>query len=1044
MSPIYSRSILLTCFRFGNALQASAFDGTADITKLLIEAGADVNKRGEGYGYAIQAAAVSGSTDVMNQLIAAGANINAGPDGFYGNALYAAAVTNDLTAVELLVEHGANVNAKCGNYTTALHASVQASNQDIMTYLLQHKADVNAVCTSDNVDALGATPLILSTFYLPADGTKILLDHGADVTVADSDGMTALICAAWCPDSEIVKLLLERGGSDVNHYSWKCGTALQAAATKGSEDCCELLLNAGADVNGPTDSTVAPPLWLAAMGADLETFQILLEHKAEVHLRECEKFKFEDPLPEKEVSHLLAAAIIGGDQEIVEALLNDHFPIETSLGEHGNTLQLATLYAAWQHDDCKTALFTSLFDRDLKPDVNQVGGKYHTALQAACYRGNSPVIDLLLTHDPDLSLHGGFYGSPLNAAAAENDTSAIDKLEEHYGDRITDDMKNEALHYAVHYECKTAMEKLLAMGADVLSVGRWGTVLENNAQGLPDEDKNSDDDDVKQDDEEDSEEEEEADPAKYWDEPVGKILLVPHAEDKDDEQKNEDEKEVEPKNDIRAEGKEERREILEIAIRKLKEKGGIADEPELGPVPPVPPMLAMHEMDGAPAAISLVGTPIAHEMDGTSVPGPLGNTSVRTSDSPAPSDRSTRFSVSRKPLSPSASFSSPPIPQPNYPQTILPTPLFPSDGPPAEGQPYNIPSHKGPPQQYASPSQHYGSPLQPQFFGYEAAHGLDASSGPPRPSYTPENSNYEPSSPPPPPSLQRGGGIQRIARRPVGAGSRAVSGASIAPSVYSPPIPAPYSPPAPITPYTPPVKTMPQFGNHPQQQEYATRGFDAYNRASIDLNAYPAYTPPSSQPNTFYQKADGCQSPPQAAPVPQQYQGYNAGAEADQRQSYYGAPTPQNSFPQPQMGHYQSYSEQNMYRRDSGPSSELNYGGVAAVAGVGAVGGAAAAYGVSSQIQDDEPVQAYQPQNAYVPTSSTQNYNDAMREVTPEPGAPRRYSWQAEDDEGQNQSEHLDTPEEDEPEPANGPEDNARLEQPDYEGDSYGGEEDYY
>ena len=150
------------------------------------------------------------------------------------------------------------------------------------------------------------------------------------------------------------------------------------------------------------------------------------------------------------------------------------------------------------------------------------------------------------------------------------------------------------------------------------------------------------------------------------------------------------------------------------------------------------------------------------------------------------------------------------------------------------------------------------------------------------------------------------------------------------------------------------------------------------------------------------------------------------------------------------------------YRRDSAPvqSTGTSYGGVAVAAGAGAVGGAAVGYGIASQIQEDEPVQAYEPDDKFVPTPPTQNYNDAMRESTPEPGAQggRRYSWQAEDDE-QNQSEQLDTPENDEPEnqPDADDADNGQdaddaedaPPQPDYtgnsyDGDGYGSDDNYY
>lgn len=1057
---------------FGNALQASAFDGTADITRLLITAGADVNKQGAGYGYAIQAAAVSGSVDIMEQLIAAGANVNAGPDGFYGNALYAAAITNDFEAAKFLVEHGADVNAMCDKYTTALLAAVQSSNFEIMEYLLEKGADATARCTGEE-HAMGATPLILSTFTMSAKSAKHLIEKGADVNAVDDEGMTALVCAAWCPDSDMVKMLLEHGSSDVNHHSWKRGTALQAAAAKGSEDCCELLLEHGANVNGPPESTVAPPIWLAAKEGDLECFQILMEKGADLHFREHDK----------EVGSLLAAAIIGGDKEIVDTLLHDHFPIETPLGEHGTAIQLAILHSTWDDDDTRTQLMRSFFDRDGKPDVNQIGGKYHTALQVACYRGNQNVVDLILQQDPDISLTGGFYKTALAAAAAENDINTMDKLEEHYGDRITQEMKDEALHYALHYEKQCSMEKLLAMGADILSVGKWGTVPECNANGLPDEDKNSDDPEAGE--EEEEEEVTESDPSKYWDEPVGKILIVPGWK--------EEVKEDEPAKDAREEWKDERKEILETWIKKAKEERGIADpepQPEKETVPPVPPVPPMPNMP----------TQFIHEMDGTPIDKSMDNTPWDKSGSPAPNVRTNRSSISRKPISPSASFTSPSIPQNSYPQTIVPQPLFHGNGPPAQGQAFNIPSHGGP-----SPSQ-FTSPPELQFSdGFESARGYNVAAAPPRPQYTPQDSNYgqpqthvSPSAASPPPALMPGGGIQRIARRPVG-GGRAVSSASVSsahslpvPAPYSPPAVGPYSPPVPalysppqVLPYTPPVdQQTPQFGNQPQQvqqrqgSESSQGGYTAYNRSSFDQNAYPGYAPPPQPP-----KPEAYQT----SPPPQKYQGYNpsvpsegyqaqrqsmygaspqndaAPAQAYQRQSMYGNPTPQSSWPQEQphsQGYNGGYQAESTYRRDSAPvqSTSSSYGGVAVAAGAGGVGGAAVGYGVASQIQEDDPVQAYQPDDKFVPKPSTQNYNDAMRESTPDPDAGgRRYSWQ-QDDEDNTQSEQLDTPENDEPEPEHEPEPEAEDDNsndaddtpaPDYsgnayDGDGYGNEENYY
>lgn len=52
--------------RYGCTLTASAFDGTTNIMKALIDAKADVNKRGGDYGTPLQAAAYALYVPILN------------------------------------------------------------------------------------------------------------------------------------------------------------------------------------------------------------------------------------------------------------------------------------------------------------------------------------------------------------------------------------------------------------------------------------------------------------------------------------------------------------------------------------------------------------------------------------------------------------------------------------------------------------------------------------------------------------------------------------------------------------------------------------------------------------------------------------------------------------------------------------------------------------------------------------------------------------------------------------------------------------------
>jgi len=60
-------------------------------------------------------------------------------------------------------------------------------------------------------------------------------------------------------------------------------------------------------------------------------------------------------------------------------------------------------------------------------------------------------------------------------------------------EKVDDELKDEALHFAIHNQEPEAMEKLLEMGANVFIRRKWGTVLKNLSLGFPLEGGNDDD-----------------------------------------------------------------------------------------------------------------------------------------------------------------------------------------------------------------------------------------------------------------------------------------------------------------------------------------------------------------------------------------------------------------------------------------------------------------------------------------------------------------------------------------------------------------------
>jgi ankyrin repeat protein len=98
----------------------------------------------------------------------------------------------------------------------------------------------------------GTTPLevAISSMYSSSDMTMILIQAGADVKAADSEGGTPLWSAVDEEPPHVVEELLKRGASpnvQIHSTGFSGWTPLHLAAMHGLKDHVELLLRYGAD-----------------------------------------------------------------------------------------------------------------------------------------------------------------------------------------------------------------------------------------------------------------------------------------------------------------------------------------------------------------------------------------------------------------------------------------------------------------------------------------------------------------------------------------------------------------------------------------------------------------------------------------------------------------------------------------------------------------------------------------------------------------------------------------------------------------------------
>jgi ankyrin repeat protein len=211
-------------------LQWAVFERNIAEVKRLLAAGADPSIAND-YGVdAIQLAADESDTELLRLLLKAGANPNsANAEG--ETVLHLVARSGNLDAGKLLVNAGALVDARerFGGQTPLMWATARR-HPDLVQFLASKGADVNArsavrdylrVATAESrakhLDRGGFTPLMYAARENCRECVPILLQHHADVSLADPGGMPPLSIALMNGTWDIAKRLIE-AGADVNQW----------------------------------------------------------------------------------------------------------------------------------------------------------------------------------------------------------------------------------------------------------------------------------------------------------------------------------------------------------------------------------------------------------------------------------------------------------------------------------------------------------------------------------------------------------------------------------------------------------------------------------------------------------------------------------------------------------------------------------------------------------------------------------------------------------------------------------------------------------
>lgn len=188
------------------ALAKAAVDGTAHNVEVFLKRGADPNLRLMYGGPLVTLSASCGRAEVVRLLVDAGADVNAAAPSTGFNPLLIAAKDGDLELTRLLVERGADLEARIRSGATPLMLAALHGHVEVTQFLLERGARVNAAANK------GATALILAAGRGHTESVRALLDAGAHSAMKTVKGRTALDSARQNGHREAVALLEAAGG----------------------------------------------------------------------------------------------------------------------------------------------------------------------------------------------------------------------------------------------------------------------------------------------------------------------------------------------------------------------------------------------------------------------------------------------------------------------------------------------------------------------------------------------------------------------------------------------------------------------------------------------------------------------------------------------------------------------------------------------------------------------------------------------------------------------------------------------------------------
>jgi ankyrin repeat protein len=184
-----------------------------DKVTLLLNHGADIHHKIDGYGILARLAMIPGTMNQFQFIIARGEDpLHSGPDNLL---LYNAAATGDTMLLGFLLRLGLRVNDTTSFGEVPINGALQFRSPATVKMLVEHGANVNFQNLHEQTlpAVVGFTPLMNAAIANDRESFLFLLDHGADPNMRSRSGVTALILLQQSDtdDPEMTLALIKHG-----------------------------------------------------------------------------------------------------------------------------------------------------------------------------------------------------------------------------------------------------------------------------------------------------------------------------------------------------------------------------------------------------------------------------------------------------------------------------------------------------------------------------------------------------------------------------------------------------------------------------------------------------------------------------------------------------------------------------------------------------------------------------------------------------------------------------------------------------------------